>query len=380
MKILVLGYIVKGPLGGLAWHHFQYVLGLIKLGHEVLFIEDSDDYPACYNPITFKCTVDPFFGLQFIKDLFKSFDLSNWAYFDAHSNSWFGRNRRKVFDFCKKADLVLNLSGINPVREYWQNIPTRIFIDTDPGFVQINNLTKPNVMELAKAHNIFFSFAENINTPSCTIPADGFLWKPTRQPVFLSAWKIDRPRIDANWTTVMQWDSYKELQYNDVKLGMKSKSFIPFYKLPKFVPNENLEISMGSSSAPRTQLVKLGWQISNPSHTTRNPQGFQDYIRTSKGEWTIAKQGYVITNSGWFSERTLNYMASGKPVIVQDTGFKNFLPTGQGLLCFSNLDEAIDQINRVNADYEIHCLSARRIVEEHFNSTAVLSNLLANIT
>jgi hypothetical protein len=377
MRILVLGYIVRGPLGGLAWHHLQYVLGLREMGHEVLFLEESDNYPSCYNPRTLEFTTDPHYGLTFINDLFTRFELTeHWSYFDAHKNKWYGLSNRKVKEFCVSADLVLNISGINPVREWWHSIPCRILIDTDPVFTQIKHLTNAAQAELAKAHTHFVTFGENIGKQDCLIPNDGLLWRATRQPVYLNAWQVSGIVSKGSWTTVMQWDSYKSGEFKGKIYGMKSQSFKPFMNLPKLIAPEQIEIALGSASAPKAELENMGFKITDPLSVTETHHSFQRYIASSKGEWTVAKHGYVITNSGWFSERTLNYMACGKPVIVQDTGFSQNLPLGEGLLGFANPGEAVEQFNRVNVDYRQHCASARRIVEEHFDSTKVIKKLL----
>lgn len=377
MKILVLGYIVRGPLGGLAWHHLQYVLGLKQLGHDVLFVEDSDDFPGCYNPDTFVLGEDPAYGLRFIQTLFNSFELNeHWAYYDAHTNNWFGATKQKVLSFCKEADMVLNISGVNPVRDWWVKIHYRVFIDTDPGFTQIRHLTETSAHNLAAYHNHFFSFAENIRKPGCTIPVDGFDWHATRQPVFLDAWKVSPAVPYSKWTTVMQWDSYKDREYQGQKFGMKSISFKDFDNLPLLLPNETFELALGSSTAPVDELRQKGWQVISSLIPTKTPWTYQRYIEQSKGEWSVAKHGYVTSNSGWFSERSLCYMASGKPVVVQDTGFSNTLETGAGLLSFKTMEEAAEAIMRINTEYAFHGRKARLIVEENFAAAKVLQSLI----
>ncbi len=377
MRIVVLGYIVRGPLGGLVWHHLQYVVGLKQMGHDVLFLEDSDDFAGCYNPETFETSIDPQYGLKFIKNIFDSLDLrNNWAYYDAHTNTWYGQSKQAVFSFCNKADIVINVSGVNPLRNWWTCVPTRIFVDTDPAFTQIKHLTDNKAMEHAKAHTHFATFGENFGKSICSIPDDGLPWRSTRQPLCIELWKVSEEQIHANWTTVMQWDSYKQGDYDGKVYGMKSLSFKPFISLPKHT-NEKLELALGSPNAPREELIHDGWIISDPLEATRTPQVFQNYIANSKGEWSVAKHGYVITNSGWFSERTLNYMASGKPVIVQDTGLKDLLPTGIGVLTFSNVNEAAEQIERVNADYSLHGKKAREIAIDFFDADKVLQSLLS---
>ena len=156
MRIVLLGYIIRGPYGALCWHHFQYMLGLVKLGHEVLFIEDSDDYPGCYNYNSTKTAERH--GFSFITTLFEKYSLKNkWSYFDSLSNKWYGVSKEKAIDFCTKADIAINLSGINPLREWWQNIPCRVFLDTDCSFTQIRMLQEAPLMDLAKSHTCHFS-------------------------------------------------------------------------------------------------------------------------------------------------------------------------------------------------------------------------------
>lgn len=380
MKILVLGYIVRGPLGGLAWHHLQYVLCLKHLGHSVLFLEDSDDFASCYDPSISELTTSPIYGLAFINKLFDQFNLkNNWSYYDAHTGNWFGLQKSKTLDFCRTADVLLNISGVNKLRQWWMNIPAKVFIDTDPGFVQIKHLTEINAMQLAEQHTCFFSFGENIGKSVCKIPQDGFHWLPTHQPVYLPAWNVSSCQNNAKWTTIMQWDSYKQKEYNGLVFGMKSSSFHEYFTLPQYFPKDQFELAIGSQTAPLSKLIQHGWGVISSLIPTKTAGKYQKYINSSKGEWSVAKQGYVTSNSGWFSERSLCYMASGKPVVVQDTGFSAFLPSESGILSFTTLNEAIEKIEKAESNYKFHCLKAREIVEEFFDGTHVLQNLLKSI-
>jgi hypothetical protein len=380
MKILILGYIVRGPLGGLAWHHMQYVLGLRDLGHDVLFMEDSDDFDSCYNPETNEMSKDPNYGLRFINNLFGWFDLQDrWCYFDAHLNKWYGVDESRIKSFCNSADLLINISGVNVLRDINQKIPERIFIDTDPAFVQIRNLIHPKTRELTKAHNHFFSFGENNGKEFCTIPDDGFKWLPTRQPLFVPAWKPAQPIPSGKWTTVMQWDSYQKLTFEGTEYGMKSASFQPFEALPLLLPGERFELASGSASVPYELLKKYNWDVISSLTPTRTPQTYQEYIANSKGEWSIAKEGYVKTKSGWFSERSLSYLASGKPCILQDTGFSLFLDTGEGLFAFEKPEDVINAVNEINNNFEYHCQRARQFAIDNFDSASVLLKLLSQL-
>ena len=376
LRIVVLGYIVRGPIGGLAWHHLQYVLGLRDLGHDVYFLEDSDDYPSCYDPARGVVDTDPTYGLHFAARTFERLGLGErWCYFDVHTDTWMGPLASRVREICESAELLLNLSGVNPLRPWLAEVPRRAFVDTDPAFTQIRHLTDPNARALAAAHNSFFTFAENITRGDCLVPADGFAWQPTRQPIQLDAWTVTPGEREGSWTTVMQWDSYRALEYEGRRYGMKSDSFNEFIDLPSRA-GPVFEIAMGSESAPRDLLRAKGWRLRDPLEVTRDPWSYQEFIRGSKAEWSVAKHGYVASRSGWFSERSAAYLASGRPVLTQQTGFSDWLPTGAGLLSFETMEQAIAGMEEIDGSYEHHCRAARELAETFFDARKVLTHLI----
>jgi hypothetical protein len=376
MRIIVLGYIVRGPLGGMVWHHLQYVLGLRRLGHDVYFVEDSDDYESCFNPVRCAMTANPDFGLQFACESFRKVGLGDrWAYFDAHQNRWIGPKGAEAVELFRSADVLLNVSGVNPIRDWTVLPPVRVLIDTDPVFTQARHLRKPAALRDARAHTAFFSFGENVGAPDCAIPDDGLPWRPTRQPMVLDAWMVEPGDPTARFTTVMQWDSYPALECGGRTFGMKSASFGPYLDLPGRT-SERLELALGSASAPRDDLRRRGWAVADPLAITRTAASYQRYISSSKGEFSVAKHGYVASRSGWFSERSAGYLASGRPVVTQDTGFTNWLETDGGVLAFDSPEGAVDALRRVAADYRTHCRKARAAAKEHFHAGAVLGSLL----
>jgi hypothetical protein len=378
LQIVVLGYIIRAPLGGLAWHHLQYVLGLARLGHDVLFIEDSDDYPSC---VHLDCDVndDPSEGLAFAHHAFERLGIAGrFAYYDSPRREWLGPAAHIAHDFCAGAQVVLNLSGINPVRPWWRDVPTRILIDTDPAFLQIRHLQSEEARAMADAHNAFFTFGEKFADQDCSIPDDGFPWRPTRQPVVLDVWPVTQPSHDRPFTTVMQWDSYESLNHHGRRYRMKSASFRQFSDLPRRC-NAALLLGIGGNShSAHKNLEAQGWLVRNAIEFTRDPWQYQHFIRQSAGEFSVAKEGYVAANSGWFSERSANYLASGRPVILQDTGFSDILPTGEGLLAFTTPQEAVECLKRVRQDLQVHSDAARAIAVEYFDSSKILSDLLAH--
>jgi hypothetical protein len=379
LRVVVAGYIVRGPLGGLVWHHLQYVLGLQRLGHEVMFLEDSgDDGWSCYDPSRGVTDGDCSYGLAWTADAFSRFGAGPaWAFHDAPASTWHGPAAEGAIAFCEDADILLNLSGTNVVRPWLQAIPVRVYVDTDPVFTQVRNLTDPAHRALAARHDRFRTFGENVG-PSAAIPDDGFAWSATRQPVVLDLWKVSRPPRDAPFSTVMQWTSYPPVAYGGVTYGMKSESFAPLVDLPSRV-EVPLELALGSADAPRESLRDAGWRIVDPLAVAREGEAFRRYVARSRAELAVAKHGYVVSRSGWFSERSANYLASGRPVVTQDTGFGAHLPVGEGLLAFRDADEAVDAISRVEADHPRHAHAARAIVEEHFDSDRVLTGLLDSL-
>ncbi|MEA2563613.1 MAG: hypothetical protein QOH06_5117 [Acidobacteriota bacterium] len=375
-RIAILGYIIRGPLGGLVWHHLQYVIGLRALGHDVLFVEDSDDYPSCYDPSRHAVDTDPSFGLRFAGDAFGRVNAGElWAYHDAHTGRWLGPAAGRAREFCESADLVLNLSGVNPLREWVAGAPVRALVDTDPAFTQIRHLSDPAARTRALEHTAFLTFGENFGRPGCSIPDDGLPWVPTRQPITLDAWEVTEGPESGPFTTVMQWDSYAPSEHGGRRFGMKSESFTGLLDLPSASP-ETFELALGTAGAPRGLLSAHGWRIRDPLELTKDASSYQRYIRSSKGELSAAKHGYVASRSGWFSERSACYLASGRPVAVQDTGFSEWMETGLGVAPFSTLEEAADAVARISGDYPRHCRAAREIAAHYFDSATVLPALI----
>ena len=373
VRILVLGYLVRGPMGGMAWHHLHYVLGLARMGHDVWFLEDSEDYEACYDPRTHEMTADPAFGLAFATDALARLGLGDrLAYWDAHTARWLGPAAARAPELCTTADLLVNVSGVNPLRPWLLEVPHRLLLDTDPAFTQIRHLARPADLEEARRHTAFASFAERIGEAGCRVPDDGLPWAPTRQPVVVDVWPVSAPR--GPLTTVMQWESYPAREHEAVRYGMKGESFAPLLGLPTRV-GEVFELASGRGT-PVDLLRDHGWAISDPGRVARDPWSYQAFIAGSSGEFAVAKEGYVVSRSGWFSERSACYLASGRAVIAQDTGWTAGLPAGEGLVAFEDVEGAAAAVEAVLADPRRHGLAARELAAEHFDHRRVLEPLL----
>ena len=380
LRILVLGYLVRGPMGGMAWHHLQYFTGLRQLGHDVWFLEDSGDTEyCCYDPSRGVTDADPTYGLKFAADCFKRVGGDDrWAYHDAPTGQWHGPAASKTGEILRDADLLLNLSCSHAVRPWFDHIPLRVLVDTDPLFTQIRNLTDPGRKALAMRHNRFLTFAGNIGQGDCLIPDDGFPWKPTRQPIVLDAWPASPVRDGSALGTVMQWDSYQPVEHMGRRYGMKSEMFSVYQDMPS-LSRARFEIALGGGDAPRAELREKGWRLHNPGEVAADPWSYQEFIRQSAGEFTVAKQGYVASRSGWFSERSAAYLASARPVITQNTGFTDWLPAGEGLFAFDTLQQAREACDEVYAHGAKHGKAARDLAEEYFDSKKILNSLLEDV-
>ncbi len=376
LRIVLLGYIIRGPLGGMTWSELQYLLGLARLGHDVYFIEDSDAYPSCYDPSRHTTDIDPSYGLRYAAEILKRVGMGDrWAFHDAHAARWHGPLAVNIMQVCKTADVLINLGGVNPLRSWFAEIPIRIFIDKDPVFTQIHNATTPEKKQFCLHHTALFTYAENIGLPRARVPDDGLQWHPTRHPIVLDMVEPGPSPTNARFTTVMQWESYRSVNYCGRCYGMKAESFLPYLSLPQRTACV-LELALGSPSAPRDLLTRHGWRLRDPLTVTRDVWTYLRYIRDSRGEFSVAKQGYAETYCGWFSERSATYLATGRPVVTQETGFSEWLDAAGGVFPFSNQEEALAALEEVTMRYEFHCCAARAVAEKYFDSRKILPLLL----
>jgi hypothetical protein len=372
MRICVLGFMGKLPLAGVTAHFLQYALGLRKLGHDVYYVDDSGQTP--FDPNKNSKSGDFSYSINYLRRHLDALGLAErWSYMDYDEN-YIGMSKEQTREVLRTSELLINVSGGVILREEHMHAPHRILIDADPPYLQIGE-AKNHVDTIAflKQHTTLFTFGENIGKSNCRIPCDGFTWKTTRQPVALDLWKYSYNPGAAALTTIMNWHTGRQYtEYKGEPYGEKDVEFMKFSELPK---HTSQILDLGIAKPPR-ELRELGWHLHDPFLPTRDLSTYQEYLANSRGEFSVAKNCYVRPWSGWFSERSTCYMACGKPVILQDCGFSDWLPTGKGVLTFTTLEEAVEAITRMNADYETHCRAARQLVEEYFNSDDVLRDLL----
>ena len=375
LRILVTGLVAQYPLGGVTWDYLQYVLGLSRLGHDVYYLEDTGQWP--YNPLQGGVAKDCTYNVEYLAAVMEKFALGDkWMYRFPWKNQWFGVPEKQRDELFKTADLLINVSGTLENPAEYRRVRRMAYIDSDPGFTQVKLARgQADFQRMVDVHDVQFSFGECM---SDRVPDTGHTWRPTRQPVVLSEWHPSAPHRET-YTTVMNWTSYKPVSFNGRTYGQKDVEFERFIDLPSRVPDTRLEIAINAGKTrrtPRDRLAHKGWCVVDPDEVCPDLESYRSYIESSKAEWSTAKNGYIVGQTGWFSCRSACYLAAGRPVIVQDTGFGQVIPVGEGILAFSNMDQAIAAINRVEADYPKHARAAREIAEQYFDSDRVLNRLI----
>jgi hypothetical protein len=373
MKILLAGIMGRYPYGGVLWCSLMYLLGLKALGHEVFYVEDTGE--CNFDPVLNSLAMEPSYALKTISATLKPFGMSErWSYVD-YQGVYHGRPKSEVEAYCADADLFLTLSGGSWFwRDEYKRIPHRIFVDTDPGFTQLAIAQRPpSLKEFFSEFTSLFTFGSNIGTERSRIPTNGFVWNHTWQPIDLSQWEIAKEckRLGV-FTTIMTW---KIESFTDIG-GNKDHEFKKIIDLPQ-TSKGRFELAV---NGPKELLANHGWGCVDALEISKEIECYRRYIAESYAEFSVAKQTYVEHHTGWFSDRSECYLASGRPVVVQDTGFRAALPVDSGILSYRNLEEAKGSIDRVLTDYQKQREAAREVAREYFASDVVLPRLLGVAT
>jgi Glycosyl transferases group 1 len=366
LKILLGGMVAGDPRqGGATWAVLQYLAGLRGLGHEVLLVE-----PVPREALAPEGEVARYF---------ESLPLLDGRAALLAEEETVGVGYTELLAFAREADLLLNVSGMLRDERLLEPIPVRAFLDLDPGFNQVWEETGA-AMGFDR-HTHFVSVGGLLGSGECPIPTLGREWIATLPPVSLPHWPAQPPAPGGAFTTVGHWRSYGSIEHGGVHYGQRAHSLRGLIDLPRQT-DAAIELALGIHPDERSDLDALrenGWTLLDPDRVAATPAAYAAFVRGSKAELGIAKHGYVASRSGWFSDRSAAYLASGRPVVAQDTGFGAFLPTGEGLLAFSTSEEAAAAIAAVEGSYERHAAAARELAEEHLDSRRVLGQLLERL-
>lgn len=368
MRILFSGMVAGDPeQGGASWAVLQYVLGLRALGHEVLLVEPVD-------------RLEPR-SVRYFSQLSRDFGLDRHAALLVRGGTEsHGVPYRELAGWARSADVLLNVSGMLRDEKLVGPAPLRVYLDLDPAFNQLWHTVEGIDMGFG-SHNRFATVGLELGAPGCPIPTCGREWIGTLPPIFLPRWTRAQALETDAFTTVGNWRGYGSIAWNGRRYGQKAHSLRKLVALPGLT-SERLAPALAIDAGERDDLSALrrhGWQLLDPGRVAGSPQRYAAFVRGSKGELGLAKEGYVESRCGWFSDRSACYLASGRPVVAQETGFARHLPVGEGLLSFTTADEAAAALEEVSADYRRHAGAARALAEEMLDSAGVLERLLERV-
>ena len=377
-----MGFMGSMPIAGVIWQHVHYVVGLQRLGYDVYYIEDSARLP--YNPETFEVNNEFDYAVKVLNRLAGEFDFKNrWAFCARYlkRNPTAGLPFKKIRQLYRDADAILNICGTQEFNDDLLKSDRIIYVESDPGVEQIKiDKGVRSTVDYLSRHHALFTFGENVGTKKFPVPPHGLKWHATRQPVVTHLWKTNQaPKPAAVFTSIANWSTsgLKDITWRGRKyLWSKSREFLRFVAAPRR-SGETFELATNiQDRKTREKFESNGWRFTSPLQMSVDYWLYRDYIQQSKGEFTVAKDQYVQLNTGWFSDRSACYLAAGRPVIMQETGFTKNYGADAGLLAFRSLGEIAEAVKIINADYSKHSGAARQIVREIFEAEKVLKSLL----
>jgi hypothetical protein len=381
---IVTGMIATYPVGGVLWDYGQYALALEQLGYDVLYLEDTGG--ETYDPVAGAYGSDCSRGVAFLAESLAALSptLGRRWHFRAQTGEVHGVSTEELHATLERAHLFLNVSGGTLLRDEYMRVPRKVLIDSDPGWNHFVNYPRWDASpgwqgsNGYRAHDYFFTYAERMGRAGCVLPDLGLEWRTTRPPVVADLWR--RRGAGKVWTTVMTWDNFRRpVEHGGRRYGTKELEFPKIERVPERLPGARFELAVGGSGAPLPRLRELGWSVVDSHSVSMTPDAYRGYIERSRGEFSIAKNLYTATGSGWFSCRSVCYLAAGRPVVLQDTGYSHVVPTGAGLHAFTTEDEAVAALEAVEGAYERESQAAVEVAREHFGHDRVLGALLEEV-
>lgn len=378
--IVVAGTLARKPgRGGHAWVMLQYLLGLRRLGYEVLFV-DQIDAQCCRDRQGRPCSVGESENLRYLRSVMAEFGLlESYTLIGGEGRSLAGVSLPEALSRTRRSLLLLNFMGFLRHPGILEAARRLVFFDIDPGFGQI--WRQLGLADVFAGHERFVTIGERIGEANCPIPTCGFDWLKTPQPVVLERWPACR-RPASQISCVATWrGAFAPLEYAGKRYGLRAHEFRRFFSLPRRCPVPFV-LALDIDEADRPDLEALndnGWLLASPLKVANTPGDYQRFIQGSMAEFGVAKNLYVETRCGWLSDRTLCYLASGRPAVVQDTGLEGLYPSGRGLLLFRDLEGAVSAVEELRDNYAAHARAARELAVERFDSDKVLGRLLTRL-
>jgi hypothetical protein len=379
-RIVLAGYLVRQPLGGYAWQAAHYLLGLRALGHDAWFYEETAHWAPAYNPTTGEFGPSYDYGLRFAADFLGRVGFGDrWVFVDSGRRVEHGPGAGRGAALLAEADLLVNIAGVNRIAVERRGGRPAAYVDIDPGYTQIRAAEgDAGLRALLDEHAHLFTIGENIGTARSPLPTAGYRWHPTRCPVAVEQW-AGAPPPGRAYTTIGTWDSQgRDIEWKgETYRWRKRTEWQRFLDLPART-GAAFELAMDVARFPDDvrRLAADGWGVTDPLAASADPWRYRDYVQRSRGEFTVAKDLNVRLRSGWFSDRAACYLAAGRPVVEQDTAFGDVLPLGPGVHAFRTVEEAMDAVRAIEADWPRASAHAAEVARECFAADRVVGGML----
>jgi hypothetical protein len=378
-KIIVFGILFWYPLAGVTFQFLHYLIALRRLGYDPYYVEDSGRW--IYDPRLNDLSPDPTGNLEAIVPVLEQHGLKDkWAFRGKYPDGkCYGMTEAQIEALYREADAFLNVTGAQEIREEHLQVKRRIYVESDPFASQVKVAKgDTGMIRTLESHDTLFTFGENIGAADCGIPTSHFKWLPTRQPVLLDLWPVAEPRPDAPFNTITTWSNKgKNIEWQgDTWYWTKDREFEKILDLPQRRPNVGFELAAGVRPEVRERLQRLNWRLSDSISVSTQVDSYRDYIRHSRGEFTVARDQYVRPKTGWFSDRTACYLAAGRPVITQETGVRGVLKCDKGLYGFTTMDDILSAVDAIESDYAGNSRAAREVAAEYFAAEKVVGDLM----
>jgi hypothetical protein len=379
-QIVFLGMMTKIPVGGAVWGTMQYLVGFERLGYDVYYVEAHARTPSMF--MVNDDDDSSALAAEYLSRLMERFGFADrWAFHALHDDGrCYGMSAERLRELYRSAALIINYhGGTVPLPEHVET-GRLVYLETDPVELEIElHNNDPAAIAFLEPHRAFFTWAQNYGHSDCRVPVpERFPFRPTLPPVVNDLWEPFSNGAGESFTTIGNWrQPWRDVVFEgEVYHWSKHHEFLKVIDLPRRTP-QPFELALGSYEPADKQLLEdHGWRVHDSLDVSVDLDAYRHYICHSRGEFTVAKDQNVRLRSGWFSERSAQYLAAGRPVITQETGFSNSLPTGEGLFGFSSTDDILDAVEAINSDYARHSRAAREIAREHFSYEVVLRRLL----
>ena len=375
-KIICFGIYFWYPLAGVTYQMLHYLLGLKAIGYDVYYVEDS--YRDVFDPFLSEYTSDYTNVIRHLAPTLDAYGFEGkWCCRDGQG-SVSGMSETELTQLYRDADGSLNLCGGHEVSDAHLAIPRRVYVESDPFSIQVRVAKgDEGSKQFLDQHDVHFTFGENLGAPDCLTPATGHHWMPTRQPVHLDLWASSEVGGDT-YNTITTWkNKTPPLEWKgELYHWTKDREFIKYLELPGRRANCTFELATGHDESVWSMLRTAGWRVIDAQGVSLDHRVYRDYICNSRGEFTVSRDQYARPRTGWQSDRSVCYLAAGRPVITGETGFSHYMPTGRGLFGYDTLDGILAAVDAIETDYPGNCRAARELAANYFCSKKILTSLM----